>query len=222
MCVCSYFKEQSALAVGISVCGSSVGGMVFPIIVQFLLEGVYGWQGSMLFLAGAALQCCIAAALMRNPVHKTNGVRDPSTTTTNSCIPPSLRQAILDMTSFGVYKIPTFLIYSCASFIGSIAFLTPSFFLPKFAKGKFGDVDAATIITAISGAGIFGRIFWGALADRPKFDALGIHNLCILTSGLTLSLVPVCTSFTGLLMNGAVYGFFIGKLGVHLLMIMFL
>ncbi|XP_055331946.1 monocarboxylate transporter 13-like [Paramacrobiotus metropolitanus] len=214
MCVCSYFQDQSALAVGIAVCGSSVGGMVFPNFVQLLLD-YYGWQGSMLFLAGTALQCCIAAALMRNPQHKTLPALQITKATSGEddqgCLPPLIRQALADMINFHIYRVPTFLIYSCASFIGSIAFLTPSFFLPSFAIEKFPiDKDtAATVITAICGAGIIGRIFFGALADRPRFDALKIHNLCIFASGVTLALVPMCTSFTGLLINGVVYGFFI-------------
>lgn len=213
MCVCSYFKEQSALAVGISVCGSSVGGMVFPNIVQLLLDH-FGWQGSMLFLAGASLQCCIAAAVMRNPIHKVIALKNPSK---EVCLPPLLRQAIVDMASLEVYRIPTFLIYSLASFIGSIAFLTPSFYLPSFAIEKYQDLDkdtAATVITAICGAGIFGRIFWGGLADRPNCDALVIHNVCILTSGITLALMPLCTSFSQLIVAGVVYGFFIGNLAM--------
>ena len=52
------------MAVGISVCGSGVGAFVFPPLIQMVLDE-YGWQGSMLILAGLVLQVCIAGSLMR-------------------------------------------------------------------------------------------------------------------------------------------------------------
>ncbi|OQV13661.1 putative Monocarboxylate transporter 13 [Hypsibius exemplaris] len=213
MCVCAYFKETSALAVGLAVCGSSVGGMVFPIFVQLILER-YGWEGSMLFLAGVALQCCIAGTLMRTPIRppRTLSLEVLQQGRRSPCLPPLLHQALIDMTSLKVYLNPTFLIYSLASFIGSIAFLTPSFFLPDFAFKTFANLDketAAAVMTAVCGAGIFGRLIFGYLADHPYFDPLGIHNVCIFTSGVLLALVPVCGSFTILLVDGVFYGFFI-------------
>ncbi|GAU97108.1 hypothetical protein RvY_08461 [Ramazzottius varieornatus] len=212
MCVCSYFKEKSALAVGLAVCGSSVGGMVFPLFVQILLEE-YGWQGSMLFLSGIALQCCIAGALMCCPKKPPPVVITLSTPgRLTPCLPPLLHQALMDMANLGIYMNPTFLAYSLASFVGSVAFLTPSFFLPDYAFKSYEGLDketAAVVMTAVCGAGIFGRIFFGYLADHPNFDALGIHNVCIFTSGVMLALVPSCQSFTMLLIDGVFYGFFI-------------
>ena len=168
MCVCSYFKEKSALAVGLAVCGSSVGGMVFPIFVQIVLEE-YGWQGSMLFLSGIALQCCIAGALMRSPKKPPPVIITISTPGgLTPCLPPLLHQALTEMVSLKVYLNPTFLAYSLASFVGSVAFLTPSFFLPDFAFQSYEGLDketAAVVITAVCGAGIFGRIFCGYVFD---------------------------------------------------------
>ena len=55
------------------------------------------------------------------------------------------------------------------------------------------------------------------LADHPNFDALGIHNVCIFTSGVMLALVPSCQTFTMLLIDGVFYGFFIGTyLTIHI------
>ncbi|KAL7644471.1 UNVERIFIED_CONTAM: hypothetical protein RMT77_005303 [Armadillidium vulgare] len=59
-----YFESKRALATGIAVCGSGVGTMIFPPLVNILIEN-FGWQGTNLIIAGIILNCCWMGALMR-------------------------------------------------------------------------------------------------------------------------------------------------------------
>ena len=64
LCVCYYFDRKRAVAVGIAVCGSGAGALLFPTFMPAVIEH-FGWQGSMLILAGFVLQVCVAGSLMR-------------------------------------------------------------------------------------------------------------------------------------------------------------
>ncbi|OQV25976.1 putative Monocarboxylate transporter 14 [Hypsibius exemplaris] len=211
MCVCSHFKERNALAVSITVCGSSVGGMLSPLIVPLLIEE-YGWRSSMLFLSAASFQCCVAGALMRRPPPSAEAIQESVKNDERSFwLPPKIREALGDMMSVKVYTSRIFLLYNIASFICSIAFLTPLFFLPSFAISMFGveKFVSGWTVTSMSAAGIFGRVFFGWLADGSHLEPLRIHNISIFISGVVLALVPLCPTFEILLFAAVLYGFFV-------------
>ncbi|XP_055353721.1 monocarboxylate transporter 2-like [Paramacrobiotus metropolitanus] len=66
-----YFDKRRAFATGLAVAGSGIGGFMFPPIIEPLLE-YYGWRGTVLIMAGIALNCAIFAALFRPllPTHR--------------------------------------------------------------------------------------------------------------------------------------------------------
>jgi predicted MFS family arabinose efflux permease len=59
-----YFQKRRALATGIIRTGGGIGILVFPPIVQILIDK-YSWKGAMILLAGFSLQGCVAGALLR-------------------------------------------------------------------------------------------------------------------------------------------------------------
>jgi MFS family permease len=61
--------KHRSLATGIVTSGSGLGGMIFPILVHYLIE-YYGWKGSMFILAGLMLQCVV---LKYNPANTLDG-----------------------------------------------------------------------------------------------------------------------------------------------------
>ncbi|OQV25729.1 putative Monocarboxylate transporter 12 [Hypsibius exemplaris] len=139
-----------------------------------------------------------AAAVTGKPVKK-------------SWMPPQLRQALIEMIDVTIYKNPVFLIYSLASFLGMLAFYIPFTFISDFAKERYGldNETASLFISGIGAANIFGRIFWGWLADRPRSDPLLIHNICITIVGITIGFIPLCFDFTSLMVVSVVFGFFV-------------
>lgn len=59
-----YFTSKRALAVGIAMSGSGVGVLVFSYFAESMLS-YYGWRGTVLLLAGIALNCVIFGSLSR-------------------------------------------------------------------------------------------------------------------------------------------------------------
>ncbi|XP_064636578.1 monocarboxylate transporter 14-like [Lineus longissimus] len=59
-----YFQNKRQLVTGFVIAGCGVGGLVFPLIVNYLVLELT-WRGAMLILGGISLQGCVAGALMR-------------------------------------------------------------------------------------------------------------------------------------------------------------
>lgn len=59
-----YFRKRRALANGLAMCGSGVGVFILSPILEWLLT-IYDWDGTVLILAGFALNGCVVAALYR-------------------------------------------------------------------------------------------------------------------------------------------------------------
>ena len=64
MSVSRYFEKKRALAMGISVCGSGIGSVIFNPLSKWLLDE-YGWKGTLLIEAGLVLNCVAFGALYR-------------------------------------------------------------------------------------------------------------------------------------------------------------
>lgn len=63
VCVGYYFESKRALATGIAVCGSGIGTMVFPPLLNYMIS-MFSWQGTHLLIAGFILNCCVSYTLM--------------------------------------------------------------------------------------------------------------------------------------------------------------
>lgn len=62
--VTRYFDKKRSLAMGISVCGSGIGAIIFNPLSKWLLDE-YGWRGTILIEAGLVLNCVAFSALYR-------------------------------------------------------------------------------------------------------------------------------------------------------------
>ncbi|GAU88389.1 hypothetical protein RvY_01098 [Ramazzottius varieornatus] len=124
---------------------------------------------------------------------------------------PQLRQALKDMIDLRIYGNVVFAVFSIGSFLAMIAFYIPFLFVPDHAVKEFQiEKDtAAWLISGIGLANIFGRLFWGWLADRPRMDPLVIHNCCILIVGIVLVFIPLCQDYISLMVVCAIFGFFV-------------
>lgn len=65
-----YYDKHRSLATGVATAGSGLGGIVFPNMVQYLIDE-YGWRGSLLLVAGINLNTFVFSALLReSPLQK--------------------------------------------------------------------------------------------------------------------------------------------------------
>uniref|UniRef100_A0A8W8JDL7 Major facilitator superfamily (MFS) profile domain-containing protein n=1 Tax=Magallana gigas TaxID=29159 RepID=A0A8W8JDL7_MAGGI len=63
-----YNDKQRSLATGLATSGSGVGAIIFPLLVNFLVDN-FGWRGSFYIVCGLCMQNIIFAGLLR-PVPK--------------------------------------------------------------------------------------------------------------------------------------------------------
>ncbi|KAI1120341.1 major facilitator superfamily domain-containing protein [Nemania abortiva] len=184
----TWFKKHRALAFGIMVTGSSVGGVVLPILVQQLLPMVgFGWTMRItgFFILGLLIFGNIAVKSRLPPVKK----------------PWSLKEYFLPFA-----EVPFLLLAIGSFFVYLGAFLPFNFIIVEAKAVGFPTNFSNYLIPIINAASIFGRIFPAHLGD-----VYGVFNVCIiftLFSGLfSLAIWLPAASTAPLIVFTILYGF---------------
>ncbi|CAD0113981.1 unnamed protein product [Aureobasidium uvarum] len=194
----TYFNTKLGLAIGLAASGSSMGGIIYPIVFYRLLDQIgFGWSVRVLgFLALATLLIPIFVMKQR--------------------VKPPRARALIDTT---VFKDVPFMLFTLGTMIGFIGLYTVLFYLSFFGQSK-GYTDASMsfyIVPILNAASVFGRTLPNALSDKTgsfniilpgaavcsilifcmiAVDGLGsIVTLAILFgffSGVFIALPPVC------------------------------
>ncbi|OTB03782.1 hypothetical protein M426DRAFT_321497 [Hypoxylon sp. CI-4A] len=184
----TWFKRHRALAFGIMVSGSSVGGVILPIMVQRLIVEVgFGW--AMRITAFLLL----ALLIFGNIAVKSRlaPVRTPFT----------LREYVVPFT-----EVPFLLLALGSFFIYFGAFLPFNFIIVQAEEAGL-DADLANyLIPIINAASVFGRILPAHLGD-----VYGVFNVCILftlfSGVISLAIWLPAASSAALVVFVVLYGF---------------
>lgn len=143
----TYFKTRLGLAVGIAASGSSLGGVIYPIVFYKLIDQIgFGWTVRVLgFMALATQVVPLCFARMR--------------------IKPAVARAVIDWSAFSDLPYILFVIITTIGFIGLYAVL---FYISYFA----GATNLASskmsfyLIPILNAASVFGRIVPNAISDK--------------------------------------------------------
>ncbi|GFN15347.1 putative MFS monocarboxylate transporter [Aspergillus tubingensis] len=212
-----HIKIKRGAAVGIVIGGSSLGGVLWPIIVNELLKKPnigFGWTMRivgfiMLPLLTVTCFCCRPAAptpslspLQAHPEPESEKPSpqpsSPSPKESESDTPPLLKNPTLHLTCLSF-----FIIY--------FGMFSPFFYVSSYgvAKGFSSSLSFYTI-SMLNGASLFGRIIGGILADK-----YGRFNVCIvftILSGVVCLCWTKATSVAGLVVFAVAYGFASGAI----------
>ena len=186
----SYFTTKRALAIGVAASGSSLGGVIYPIVFHRLQPSIgFGWATRVCgFLALATLiMPCLCIRVRALP-------------------PP--RKRIIDFSGFR--ELP-FCLFCLAAFLGCVGLYIPFFYVELFATAKAGITGTLPyyMIPILSSGSIVGRILPGPLADRV--GPLNVLSLCTVAAGiLGLCWIAVHHTVAGLVIWGLLYGAFSG------------
>ncbi|KAA1469294.1 MFS general substrate transporter [Dentipellis sp. KUC8613] len=145
--VSHWFKKRRGIALGITACGSSIGGTIFPIMFRNLQVSI-GFKWTMrvfgfilIFTIGVSN---IALKRRLPPVNVTGG-----------------------MFNFRVFKNPAFAYYTLSGFIGFLGLYTVLTYIDASGPSQGVSESYAFYLVAIANASSgFGRIMTGVLADR--------------------------------------------------------
>lgn len=146
-CAAGWFRRRSSTALGILFTGSSVGGVVFPIMVSHLIPKLgYGW--AMRICAFVILGLLIIANLTVRPFKRPR----PKKVTGEQLLKP-LRETV-------------FLLVTVCFFLFPFGYFVPLNFLPTQALSAGMDPSLAQYLVPIFNASsLFGRLSCGFLAD---------------------------------------------------------
>ncbi|KAJ6491895.1 MFS general substrate transporter, partial [Mycena sanguinolenta] len=188
-----WFVARRGMANGIIFSGTSVGGLLVPLILPQLISK-YG-PSKTLRLLGIAIGILLLLVLpfVKGRVPQTHG-------RTQSL---ALREA----GTRGWMKHKSFWIFLAANTLQGLGFFVPIVYLPTFARDlRITPFDSALIVGMSNTAGGVGGFLMGYLSDQFNPWILALANL-LATSAATFILWGVCShSFGWLMAFGIVYG----------------
>ncbi|MCJ1253958.1 hypothetical protein MMC24_001772 [Lignoscripta atroalba] len=187
--VSTWFFRNRALAFGVMASGSSLGGVIFPILVQRLIPRI-GFPWAMRVAAFLILGMLILANL-----------------TVKSRIPPSPRPfRFMDFVA-PLYEIPFTLIVLASFFFFFGIFLPFNYIILEAPVVAGMSPDLASYLLAIlNAASIFGRTIPGYFADRyGRFNVMIIMSY--FSAILVLALWLPATTNAPIIVFAALYGF---------------
>ncbi|RFU74392.1 hypothetical protein TARUN_7853 [Trichoderma arundinaceum] len=181
-----YFKKYRAFAVGLSAAGAAVGGLVYPVLINWLIfHDNFGFPWTlriMGFIMLATYTPCLIWFKPHLPPRKTGQWTDKSAFT----------------------DVP-FLFFSLSMFLNFWGLYFAFFYLGTFSRDKIGTKEPINLLMVLNGVGIIGRILPTIVADKW----CGMLNMLIPMS-FSASLLVYCwaavTSTAGLYAFAIVYG----------------
>lgn len=189
--VSQFFEKRRGAALGVVIAGSSIGALVFPIILSKMLNSSslgFGWS---VRISGFVM---IPVMIVSVLVIKTR-------------LPPRTTNFVV----WGAFKVPCFDILIFATFCMYMGIFTPLFYLPTYATEHGMSTELASYMIAIlNGASIFGRIIPGILAD--KFGRLNMLATAALSTGIILLCWTRVDSTAGLVVYAVMFGFCSGAI----------
>jgi predicted MFS family arabinose efflux permease len=190
-----YFRIKRSLAMGIVIAGSSLGGVVYPVLLNNIFQRTSGFQWGVRSVAFMDLGFLVVAnSIMRTRLPPKQRKMDNSEPTA------SMRTVLKDV---------PFLVYTLGSFFIFWGVFVPFFYLQLYSS--LHGVDAKFTkycITVMNAASIFGRTVPNFVADH-----YGPMNVLIpsglISAGLIFAMFGA-TSVAGVATFGVFYGFFSG------------
>ena len=193
-----YFSTRLGMAVGIAVAGSSLGGVIYPIVLYQLIGTIgFGWATRVVgFIALGTL--VVPTCILRQRIQ-----------------PPKVR-AFFDKTAFTDLGFLAFVLVTLVAFMSLFCIL---FYISYFALDQHitNEKMAFYLVPIFNAASCFGRTFPNALADKtgpfnliaPGSFIAGVLMLCLLAvkteagiiviaalsgfmSGVLIALPPLC------------------------------
>ncbi|EUC27579.1 hypothetical protein COCCADRAFT_41722 [Bipolaris zeicola 26-R-13] len=185
----TYFSTRIGAAIGIAASGSSLGGVIYPIVLHKLLPQIgFGWATRVLgFMMLGTL--VVPNLVMRVRV-----------------LPPQTRTLF----DFKAFLIPAYSLITLGFLLGFSGLNVPLVFAQIFAiTEKITNENLGFYLIAIlNSTSLFGRVLPNLLSDN-----IGPFNVmipCILMSGILCVLFLTVTAPAGIIVLMAFYGFFSG------------
>ncbi|KAI5861185.1 MFS general substrate transporter [Durotheca rogersii] len=188
-----WFVQRKGLAYGIMWSGTGLAGVVFPLLLEFLLHSL-GFRSTLRLWSGVLFALTFPLACYIKP-------RVPYSATTH--VRPFDSK---------IFMMPSFWLYQLGNVVEAMGFFLPGIYLPTYARSTLGaeSYSSATTILLVNVASVFGCVAMGYLIDRLDVTT------CILLStiGATIGALVIwglSSSLPLLYFFCVVYGLFAGS-----------
>lgn len=195
-----WFTRRRGMALGIAAVGTSVGGFVFPPLVQWLID-THEWRLALRYLGIGCLVVILPAILMvaNRPgdrgLHPDGDSTDPNAG--QAAPPPLSSAALLRERNFWLVAIAMSLLFGV--YTALLSNLVP------FALGTGAQPErAAFLISVLALAGIVGKLGFGTIADRVDLRGGLAAAMLLVILGLVAYLLA--ESYTVLLLGSIALG----------------
>ncbi|EMD00764.1 hypothetical protein BAUCODRAFT_62029, partial [Baudoinia panamericana UAMH 10762] len=188
-----YFQRNRGLATGITIGGSSLGGILWPVIFDQLLHNdKISFEMSMRIAGFVMLPLWVICVLTIRPPLKQ---------------PEKLEDGV-DLSALGK---PPFILLCCGLFFALFGFTTPLYFTSAYAVSLGMSPSLAFYLSSIlNGASLFGRVLPGVVADRwGKFNMLAASAFA---AGIVAFCWTAATSVAGVIVWAIMFGFTSGAI----------
>ncbi|KAF4624573.1 hypothetical protein G7Y89_g13599 [Cudoniella acicularis] len=184
-----YFTKRKAFATGIAAAGSSIGGVIYPIVFRELQPRIgFGWATRVIgFIMFATL--LVPISVMRAKVF------------------PSVRRPLFDKK---VLKYIPYDLFTLGAFFGFMGMYIPMYYISSFSINN-GIVDESLgfyMLTVMNASSVFGRLIPNFFADLT--GTLNISTPFVLFCAIVSFAWPSVQSVPTLVLFCIFYGFFSG------------
>lgn len=179
--VTRWFTERRGLAIGLSAMGTSIGGVIFPLMNHFLISTL-GWRQALIILGiiTVTLICPLTWwILKREPPHRSG---DESPATRNDIQPEYRRWRTKDILTSPLFWIPAIAFIPLNAAFGGVQFNLGAYMQDL----NFESGQAAILISLISVSMITGKLFFGSLSDTV--DHRRLYWVAVICMGLSLAM----------------------------------
>ncbi|XP_053397672.1 uncharacterized protein LOC123552153 [Mercenaria mercenaria] len=179
-----YFDKYMSIATGITVSGSSFGTLIMGPLSQIIIEKA-GWRAAFRIYAGFIVITIILNSQIKAP--------------------PTIAKRKAEGRSFikdlQIWKSRVFVIWTIAITLVMFGFYIPYVHLVSYAVDRGISPDTASLLMMILGATTaIGRIMFGKIVQLGILNRLHMHQLSMVVTGTGVMVLPLITSYTGIVL----------------------
>lgn len=186
--VSHWFSVRRGLAAGIAMLGSSIGGVVIPLVLRVTLSR-FGWPTAMRILALVTLGCVVVGYVC-----------------VKARLPPAFdRRAMIDL---NIFRDARFVFTTLGIFCIEVVLFGTLGLMPSYVRSQgFPGSSGSLQIAVVNSASCFGRIFGGLLSDSfGRFNMMLLMMVAALSTCLVVWL-PSGQNLALLYIFSALFGF---------------
>ena len=207
-----YFQRNRGLAQGVIIAGSSLGGVIWPIVLDQLLrrDGIsFGWSMRIVGFIQVPLLALVFIGVRRPPTTRAPKETNSETSTGDGTTPKVETKQKQKREDLASLRHPSFILLCSGLAVFYFGFFAPLFYVTTYAI-SLGTSESLSnyLIAILNAASLFGRILPGYLADRVGH--FNVMVFAMLGSGLVCFCWTAVTSSAGLIVWSLAYGFVSG------------